>query len=230
MTEPGHPFRLILFDVDGTLVDSQEGIVSAMAAAFAEVGLAAPAPQATRRVVGLSLDRAVGRLLPEGEADPRLDRAVAAYKQAYQAHRRRPDFHEPLFEGALQALAALDHPQVCLGVATGKSRRGLDAVLAHHGLTGRFVTLQTADAGPGKPDPHMLHAAMADVGAEPAETVLIGDTVYDVEMAGRAGVTPIGVAWGYHPPEELQAAGAHAVVPHFDALPPALAQITRTAA
>ena len=213
-----HPYALIVFDVDGTLVDSQAGIVASMADAFAEIGLDAPSADQTRRVVGLSLDEAVARLLPDGLDDPRLDTAVKAYKHAFMARRARPDYDEPLFPGAREVLARLDHPQVCLGVATGKSKRGLDATLAHHDLTRFFVTAQTADGGPGKPHPRMLQAAMRDVGAEPHETLLIGDTVFDVEMAGNAGVTAFGVGWGYHDPAELSRAGARTILASFDDL------------
>ena len=213
-----HPYALIVFDVDGTLVDSQAGIVASMADAFAEVGLTPPGAEQTRRVVGLSLDEAVARLLPGGLDDPRLDPAVAAYKRAFMARRARPDYDEPLFPGVREVLAALTHPQVCLGVATGKSRRGLDATLAHHGLADFFVTTQTADGGPGKPHPRMLQNAMRDVGAEPRETLLIGDTVFDIEMAGNAGATAIGVGWGYHDAAELSRAGARTILGAFDDL------------
>ncbi|MBK1670457.1 hypothetical protein CKO28_20745 [Rhodovibrio sodomensis] len=213
-----HPYALIVFDVDGTLVDSQAGIVASMADAFAEIGLDAPGAERTRRVVGLSLDEAVARLLPGGLDDPRLDRAVAAYKRAFMARRTRPDYDERLFPGVRAVLARLDHPQVCLGVATGKSKRGLDATLAHHDLARFFVTTQTADGGPGKPHPRMLEAAMREVGAAPHETLLIGDTVFDVEMAGHAGVAAFGVGWGYHDGEELLRAGARTVLRSFDEL------------
>ena len=213
-----HPYALIVFDVDGTLVDSQAGIVASMADAFAEIGLGAPSAEQTRRVVGLSLDEAVARLLPGGMDDPRLETAVAAYKHAFMARRARPDYNEPLFPGAREVLAALDHPQVCLGVATGKSKRGLDATLNRHGLTRLFVTAQTADGGPGKPHPRMLLEAMREVGAEPHETLLIGDTVFDVEMAGNAGVAAFGVSWGYHDPGELSEAGARTILGSFEDL------------
>lgn len=213
-----HPYRLIVFDVDGTLVDSQAGIVAAMADTFQRIGLTDPGAEATRRVVGLSLDEAIARLLPQGAEDARLAEAVAAYREAYLARRSQPDYEEPLFPGARAALVALDHPEVCLGVATGKSRRGLDATLERHGLTGRFVTTQTGDEGPGKPHPRMLVDAMRDVGAEPRETLLIGDTVFDVQMAANAGVPAYGVAWGYHRSEELSQAGARAILESFDEL------------
>jgi phosphoglycolate phosphatase len=215
---PPHPYRLIVFDVDGTLVDSQAGIVASMADAFDRIGLPDPGAEATRRVVGLSLEEAIARLLPHGSDDPRLAQAAAAYRQAYLARRSRPDYEEPLFPGVRAALEALDHPEVCLGVATGKSRRGLDATLERHGLTGRFVTTQTGDEGPGKPHPRMLVEAMRDVGAAPQETVLIGDTVFDIEMAANAGVPAYGVAWGYHASEELSQAGARAILQTFDEL------------
>ena len=213
-----HPYALIVFDVDGTLVDSQAGIVASMTEAFAEIGLDAPTADQTRRVVGLSLEEAVARLLPGGLRDPRLDKAVAAYKHAFMTRRARPDYDEPLFPGTREVLAALDHPQVCLGVATGKSKRGLDATLAHHDLARFFVTARTADGGPGKPHPRMLQEAMRDVGAEPHETLLIGDTVFDVEMAGNAGVPAFGVSWGYHDPRELSRAGARTILGTFDDL------------
>lgn len=225
MTRP-HPFHLIVFDVDGTLVDSKAGILAAMTRTFAELGLPAPDPMATRRVVGLSLHEAIARLLPDDAGGDLVERAAETYRHAFAEARGKPDYQEPLFPDAAETLRALDHPQVCLGVATGKSRRGLEATLAHHGLDRHFVTLKTADDGPGKPDPRMLHDAMADVGAGPAETVLIGDTVYDITMAKRAGVHGLGVAWGNHPPDELRAAGARHILERFVDLPTVLQELT----
>jgi len=112
-----------------------------------------------------------------------------------------------------------------LGIATGKSRRGLLAGLKRHGLHRQFVTLQTADDGPAKPHPESLFRAMADVGARPAETVVVGDTTFDMEMAGNAKATAIGVAWGYHAPAELRASGAARIVERFADLPEALAGV-----
>jgi phosphoglycolate phosphatase len=225
MTRP-HPFRLIVFDVDGTLVDSKAGILAAMTRTFAELGLPAPDPMATRRVVGLSLHEAIGRLLPDDAGGDLVERAAETYRHAFAEERRKPDYQEPLFPDAAETRRALDHPQVCLGVATGKSRRGLAATLAHHGLDHHFVTLKTADDGPGKPDPHMLRDAMADVGAEPHETVLVGDTVYDMTMARRAGSPALGVAWGNHPPDELHEAGARHILERFVDLPTVLQELT----
>ncbi len=203
--------RLCLFDCDGTLIDSQHAIVSAMAAAWRREGLAAPEPHRVRRVVGLSLLEAVARLLPEG--DPALHHGLAEhYKEAFAIERRAGLHGEPVFPGVREVLEELERAGVLMGVATGKSMRGLAAVLERHDLGRFFVTLQTADFGPGKPDPDMIFRALAEAGGEAGTTVMIGDTVYDIEMALRAGAGAIGVSWGYHEPEELLAAGAHAVV------------------
>jgi len=220
-----HRYRLIVFDVDGTLVDSQHGIVAAMHAAFAAINLPVPPAEAVRRVVGLSLTEAVGRLLPDGAGPDLLDRATGAYKAAFKDLRHQPDYHEPLFPGVRETLSALNTSEVCLGIATGKSRRGLAATLARHGLDRHFVTHHTADGGPGKPHPRMLSEAMAAVGADPTETVLIGDTVFDMEMARNAGSDALGVAWGYHPADELAEAGAASVLESFDGLIPTLAHL-----
>jgi len=214
-----HGFRLILFDYDGTLVDSQRAILHAMAAGFAAADLPAPEATAVRRVVGLNLEIAVSRLCPDPRDGATVNRVADAYRAAFQALRARPDYHEPLFPGVREALAALDRPEVCLGIATGKARRGLLASLERHSLEHRFVTLQTADDGPGKPHPAMLQRAMAETGAAPAETVLIGDTSFDMEMAVNASVPGLGVSWGYHAPEELSASGAAAIIESFAELP-----------
>lgn len=203
--------RLALFDCDGTLVDSQFAIVDAMTAAWAEHGLGEPDPSAVRRMVGLSLVEAVGLLLPDATAADHI--AIAeSYKRAFAAARTRGEVHEPLFPGILETLDVLSKAGVLLGVATGKSRRGLDAVLKGHGLTDRFVTLQTADIGPGKPHPHMVHRALGETGVATAATVVIGDTTYDIQMARNARVASVGVSWGYHAVPELEAAGADRIV------------------
>ena len=202
--------RLAVFDCDGTLSDGQAAICSAMAEAFAESGLPSPDPHEVRRIVGLSLPSAIARLAP-GETPEAHARAVAAYKQAFFRARERRAVHEPLFDGIAPLLARLHGAGWALGVATGKSDRGLHGCLAMHGIFDLFVTLQTADRHPSKPHPAMLEMAMADAGAQPGDTVMIGDTVYDIEMAVAARTRAVGVAWGYHTPEELLAAGAEAV-------------------
>jgi phosphoglycolate phosphatase len=208
-----------MFDCDGTLVDSQHVIIDSMQGAFRSRGLPPPGPDDVRRIVGLALADAIHRLYPEGDP-PAVEDLVAAYKECFLEVRARPDLNEPLFEGVIDILDHLDQAGYFLGVATGKSLRGLLATLEHHGLTKYFVTLQTVDDAPGKPHPGMLERAMAETGAEKSETVLIGDTVFDIEMARNAGTGAFGVSWGYHDADELHAAGAHLVLDRFDELPP----------
>ncbi len=219
-----HRFRLIVFDFDGTLVDSLQFIVTAMSRAFEDQGFPAPEPEAVRRIVGLRLEAAVARLLPDPDDMATAERVAAAYRVAFQDMRARNLVDEPLFPGVRETLALLNRPEVCLGIATGKGRHGLVSSLERHGLKGLFVTLQTADDGPGKPHPEILHRAMSEVGAEPEETVMVGDTSYDMEMAVNAGVRALGVAWGYHGAEELRASGAAHVVESFPDLPSSLAR------
>lgn len=200
--------RLAIFDCDGTLVDSQANICMAMEDCFARAGLAAPAREMTRRVVGLSLVEAMRMMLPE--VDPDFHAALAEdYKQAFHRLRGRGLVAEPLYDGIYDLIETLDADGWLLGVATGKSDRGLGLCLDHHGLSKRFVTLQTADRHPSKPHPSMIEQALAEAGAAPETSLMIGDTSYDMAMARAAGVTAIGVAWGYHEAEELLAAGAH---------------------
>ena len=205
--------RLAIFDCDGTLVDSQHNIVMAMDDAFLRGGLDPPGRVATLRVVGLSLIEAMQMLLPE--ADDKLHRTMAEnYKQAFWRLRGNGLVEEPLYGGIADAIDALEADGWRLGVATGKSDRGLAICLEHHGLTDKFITLQTADRHPSKPHPSMIEAAMAEAGTSPETTVMIGDTSFDMKMARNAGVRALGVSWGYHPAEELRAAGAHAVANH----------------
>jgi phosphoglycolate phosphatase len=203
--------RLALFDCDGTLVDSQHNICAAMEECFLAAGLAAPARERTRSVVGLSLVEAMRAMLPEAGYDMHVDLAER-YKSAFQAMRARGGVEEPLFEGVAEIIDRLEADGWLLGVATGKSDRGLHLCLESHGLTGRFVTLQTADRHPSKPHPSMIETAMAEAGASPETTMMIGDTSFDMEMARAAGATAIGAAWGYHDTDALRRAGAHHVV------------------
>jgi len=203
--------RLALFDCDGTLVDSQGSICRAMNDCFEAHQLTPPDRAATRRIVGLSLPEAMRVLVPDGEAALH-DALTESYKQAFFRHREQGLVEEPLFDGLAEALDRLEAAGWLLGVATGKSDRGLRFCLENHGIHARFVTLQTADRHPSKPHPAMLHAAIAEAGAATETTVMIGDTSFDMMMAVAGGAHPLGVAWGYHAPEELRAAGAIDVV------------------
>ena len=202
--------RLAVFDCDGTLSDGQAGVCAAMERAFAGTGRTAPARADVRRIVGLSLPQAMARLAPASSAEEQAA-LVEAYKHAFRSAREDGSLREPLFDGIDQALRTLHGDGWHLGVATGKSDRGLASTLAVHGLGDLFATLQTADRHPSKPHPAMLMAAMDEALADPTDTVMIGDTTYDIEMAQVAGTRALGVAWGYHAPGELLAAGAEAV-------------------
>ncbi|MEE8515475.1 MAG: HAD-IA family hydrolase [Alphaproteobacteria bacterium] len=213
--------RLAVFDCDGTLVDSQHAIIAAMTAAWQAHGLDAPEAQAVRRVVGLPLLDIIEKLLPGGGPDD-FRRLASHYREAFNTLRQHPDHEEPLFPGTREVLDILDGANYLLAIATGKSRRGLRATLELHGLTDRFMTLKTSDDGPGKPNPDMLISAMAEAGAAPSETVMIGDTSFDMLMAGNAGTMAVGVTWGYHDRQELSEAGAARLIEHFAELPEAL--------
>jgi phosphoglycolate phosphatase len=205
--------RLALFDCDGTLVDSQHTICAAMDEAFIAARLDPPGRAATLQIVGLSIYEAMQAMLPEG--DDALHRLLAEeYKHAFHRMRAKGLVQEPLYAGILESIEALAAAGWVLGVATGKSDRGLALCLAHHGLTDRFVTLQTADRHPSKPHPAMIEAAMAEAGACAEITVMIGDTSFDMAMAVAAGTRALGVAWGYHAVDELRLAGADAIALH----------------
>lgn len=202
--------RLAVFDCDGTLVDGQAHVCDTMEQAFLEAGLPVPDRNEVRRSVGLSLPVAIRKLAPD--IDEELNaHLVATYKQRFFQRRKEGMIHEPLYEGMADLLHRLSAAGWLLAVATGKSDRGLKACLEQHGLTDLFVSLQTSDRHPSKPHTDMLEAAMLEAGAQPQQAVMIGDTSFDMLMASDAGVRALGVAWGYHPPEELLRTGAQAV-------------------
>lgn len=213
--------RLVVFDIDGTLVDSQHEIVQSMNRGMAGAGLPELAPARILSIVGLSLPVAVARLLPGAGADL-VARVVAGYRAAFVAAREAGGL-PPLYPGARDCLDALaGRAGVVLGIATGKPARGLAAILAAHGLTQRFVTRQSADGHPSKPHPAMLESALAETGIAAARAAMVGDTVFDMEMARAAGLAGFGVGWGYHPGAELLATGARLVAPDYSALTGAL--------
>jgi phosphoglycolate phosphatase len=202
--------RLALFDCDGTLVDSGATIVGTIGETFVEHGLAVPCAHASRRVVGLSLHEAMASLAPD--ADEGGHAALAAtYRAIFFRRRSEGRIEEPLYGGMVKLLEAFEADGWLLGVATGKSDRGLRHCLESHGIAAKFVTLQTSDRHPSKPHPSMALAALAEAGAAPESSVMIGDTAYDMAMARAAGIGAIGVGWGYHDADELIAAGAHGV-------------------
>jgi len=175
-------------------------------------------------IVGLSLLEAF-TVLGKGQADFPAASLADQYRLAFHALREGSDTIEPLYPGAAEAVAALARrDDVVLGIATGKSQRGVRLVLGHHGLLDHFMTIKTADDAPSNPDPGMVLSAMREVGASPDNTVVVGDTVYDIAMAQAAGAAPIGVAWGYHRREALEQTGAP-VIDSFAILEPTLDRI-----
>ena len=207
--------RLAIFDCDGTLVDSGATIYAALKTCLLQHGFDVPPPSVSRRVIGLSLVESMAVLLPDEPAEQH--RALAEdYKRAFMAMRAAGAVEEPLFDGVLDLLDALEADGWLLAVATGKSDRGLRHCLEQHGLHARFMSLQTADRHPSKPHPSMVEQAIADAGALPGNTVMVGDTSFDMAMAVAAGAAGIGAAWGYHEHDDLIAAGAVAVAarPH----------------
>ena len=217
--------NLVIFDCDGTLVDSQGMICAAMQQAYGAHGLSVPPREQLLAIVGLSLPDAFRRLAQceKNGADHPVNSLVEQYRIAFAALRQSEQHLEPLYPGARDAIDALTaRSDVALGIATGKSQRGVRAVLGRHGLGDRFVTIQTADDAPSKPHPGMVLAAMREAGVAARDTVMVGDTVFDVEMARTAGARSIGVAWGYHPVPALVDAGADAIVNDFSELAGAL--------
>ncbi len=196
-----------IFDFDGTLVDGQASICTAMERAFAAHDLPPPDLGQVRRIVGLSLVIGLRHLLPDHDEAMHF-RVADTYKEAFRTAREAGERTDPMFGGMRAVLDDLRARSWTLGIATGKSMRGLAFCLAEHGIADHFGTLQTSDHHPSKPHPAMLEAAMAELLATPEECVMIGDTAYDIEMASAAGVHAIGVGWGYHAPSELLQAGA----------------------
>ena len=217
------PLKLVIFDCDGTLVDSQDMIISAMNVACDKNGLEHPSAETVRRVVGLSLFTAIQTVMPDKD-DAFIENVVGDYRDAF-VHLRETEHHEPLYPGTVAALDALHAEGYLLGIATGKSGRGLRNTLAVHQLEKYFVTIQTADGNASKPNPEMLQKAMKEAGVDAKDTIMIGDTSFDMLMSGNADVTAIGVSWGYHPENELIEAGAKTVIHHYDELLPLVKSI-----
>jgi phosphoglycolate phosphatase len=216
--------KLIIFDCDGTLVDSQHKICAAMAHAFTAMALPVPARSEILGIVGLSLPQVFAVLAPEQPASVQA-KLAELYRMDFPARGGEAALHDPLFAGVGAVVATLARrSDIVLGMATGKSRRGVARILEREGWSGHFLTIQTADDHPSKPHPAMILQAMAEVGGDAATTIMVGDTTYDMEMAHNAGVRGVGVGWGYHEPPRLLKAGAERVVNSSEELLAAIAE------
>ena len=202
--------KLAVFDCDGTLGRQRREHSCRSVGSFGEHGITVPSPDVSKRVIGLSLVEAIAALTPDEDRERHVVLAES-YKQHFQRARAEGRVEEPLFDGIPELLDALEADGWLLAVATGKSDRGLGLCLDCHGLSKRFISLQTADRHPSKPHPSMVQQAMADAGAAPETTIVIGDTAFDMGMAVAAGATGIGAGWGYHEAHEMLEAGAIAV-------------------
>ena len=216
------PARLVVFDVDGTLVDSQAHILASMEGAFAAAGRPLPPRAEVLSIVGLSLPVAMRTLVPDA-SQAQADEMAEAYKATFQRIRLSGDIASPLFPGTRALLDRLAGQGTALGIATGKSRRGLDHLIALHGWAGLFDTVQVADDHPSKPDPSMLRRALEETGIPAHEAVMVGDTEYDMQMGRAAGLAVIAVDWGYHGRDRL--AGADRIIGSWDEFDTALREV-----
>lgn len=201
--------RLALFDCDGTLVDSARLIHEVMARTFVDFGYPRPDISQTKAIIGLTLDIAIARMQGKPHVDDEALAMTAHYKATYTGVRAEPGFQEPLFAGIAEMMAQLERQDdLLIGAVTGKSRRGLDLIRAAHGFEKTFFVSRTADDCPSKPHPAMVTECCSEAGIDAARTVVIGDAIYDMQMAKAAGAKAIGVSWGYASVPELVAAGA----------------------
>ena len=209
--------RLVVLDCDGTMVDSLQSLVDCLDVAFTAHGLTPPQRSLVRNGIGLELFEAVERLAPE-LSKPDLERLTNTYRDVALAKQDNGDWDDPLYAGARDAIQLMDRENWLLGIATGKSYRGVEKLLQRHDLKDYFITRQTSDRAAGKPNPEMLFNAMRDAGVDKASTVMVGDTSFDMQMAVNAGVSAIGVSWGYHSNDDLNRAGADIIIDHYSQL------------
>ncbi|KQT48670.1 HAD family hydrolase [Aureimonas sp. Leaf454] len=210
--------NLILFDCDGTIADSFGLICETMRRTFVANGFEPPADAAVHAIIGLSLDRAIHRLRPSVPPSE-LPVLVEAYRTAFRAVRDEASFREALFPGIQELLSRLRVAEgVRLGMVTGKTRRGVDAIVASHDLGGFFSAVRTADDCPSKPDPAMVLECCAALSIAPERTLVVGDAIFDMAMARAAGACALGVTWGAGTAPELRRAGAEAVADSVDDL------------
>jgi phosphoglycolate phosphatase len=202
--------KLVIFDFDGTLVDSRKLIVESNRIVFGEFGFALPSEDESFALVGMSLELVLPRL---AGPDAPVEKMMAAYQRVLPQIRADAAFAEVPFDGAADLLSALSkRKDVRLGIATGHVSHTIAPALERFGWQGHFCTVQTADKAPSKPHPGMVHQALSEANVEAVDAIMVGDTAYDIEMACAAGVRGVAVSWGYHSPDRLRNAGAMRVV------------------
>ncbi|QTH71805.1 HAD-IA family hydrolase [Pseudoalteromonas xiamenensis] len=202
--------KLVIFDWDGTIMDSIDKIVNSLQLAASSCGVDVPNAEQAKSIIGLSLDIAVQTLFPNHES--KWQALSEAYKHQFKYLDSTPT---PLFENVEQVLAALKKSGVMLAVATGKSRAGLDRMMEQSGLGHLFSTSRTADEAQSKPHPQMLHDILAELNIEAADAVMVGDTIIDMELAANANIAAIGVTMGVDKRERLASKHPIAVVDNY---------------
>jgi phosphoglycolate phosphatase len=207
--------KLVLFDCDGTLVDSASLIHETMRRTFLHFEKPEPKLEETKAIIGLTLDIAIARMLGRPHAGDEEMAMTAHYKSLFSVVRQDLDFQEPLFDGIRELIDTIGpRDDLRIGAVTGKSRRGLNHLMEIHGFDKHFIVSRTADECPSKPHPAMVTECCDETGLVPGVTLVIGDAIYDMQMAKAAGATAIGVSWGYASVDDLWNAGADAIVDH----------------
>lgn len=210
--------KVVIFDWDGTVVDSVEHIASSLHGAATELGFPAREMEAYRDIIGLGIIEALQKLYPGLDMDD-INAIREGYARYFFSQQTTP---QNIFPGIETLLTDLGVAAEGLAVATGKSRRGMDRALESTGLGPRFAITRCADETRSKPDPTMLREIVAHFGIAAEDAVMIGDTVYDMEMAQRVGMPAIGVEWGVHQRDRLAAFSPAAIVSDVDGLRQAL--------
>ena len=221
--------RLVIFDVDGTIINSQAVIVAAMNEVFSEFGLPEPSLNSVLSIIGLTLEQAIARLLDRA-IDSEICQMAVSYKNHFVELQKLPQMQSPLYEGITQVIDTLaNQRETLLAIATGKSRHGLNKMIDIHDFGDKFIALRSADDCPSKPHPAMILECCEAAGCDALQSVMIGDSTYDMQMAIEAGCKALGVSWGFQPVHELVKSGAQAIVERPSDLPMAIDNIFASA-
>jgi phosphoglycolate phosphatase len=216
--------RLAAFDLDGTLLDSANSIVTGVMACWEACGYPLPDPDHVRRIIGLPWEESIEMLLP-GADERDFARIRAYHDEVARGERPSPPREQILFPGVPEMLDAVEEAGYLLAIITSRSGNRLNELLEEQKIHHRFVSLKTTDNGPGKPSPYLMLETLAETGVDKRNAVMIGDTTFDVLMACNAGTSVIGVTWGVHEPEELRDAGAHHIAETMEELLPSMTRL-----